>query len=194
MDVDEAKAECQRWLDYLKRQEEKSIALQRLAADRRAGRCDEKEMRRRMGQYQISNLGRVKSLSRPGVKKDRILKLRPDSKGYSRACLFNDGIRDDRKIHQLVAACFIPNPKNKPEINHKDGDKKNNHVLNLEWCTRSENQIHAYKLGLNYATYGTYNKNSKLSDKEIIAIRSANYKLITKKRLSKIYGVDRARS
>lgn len=49
MNIDEAKTECQRWLDYLKRQEEKSLALQKLAADRRAGRCDEKEMRRRMG-------------------------------------------------------------------------------------------------------------------------------------------------
>ena len=52
------------------------------------------------------------------------------------------------KVHRLVAKSYIPNPQNKPEVNHKDGNKQNNHVSNLEWVTSSENGLHSYKLGL----------------------------------------------
>ena len=78
------------------------------------------------------------------------------SKGYLRVKLYNNGVPTHESIHKLVAETFIPNPDNKPEVNHRDGNKQNNHVSNLEWATKSENMIHAYQTGLvkPHATYG----------------------------------------
>ena len=86
--------------------------------------------------YQISNLGQVKSIK---FAKERILKLQTHSKkGYQVVTLNNTTL----SIHRLVAFHFIPNPENKPEVNHKDKIKNNNHVDNLEWCTHLENSWH----------------------------------------------------
>jgi hypothetical protein len=72
------------------------------------------------------------------------------------------------KLHRVVAKCFIPNPNNKPQINHLDGNKLNNNIQNLEWVTNSENQKHAYSIGLR--KYKVFNNTEiieikKLSDK-----------------------------
>jgi len=90
----------------------------------------------------ITNKGRV--ISRPG----RELTLQLSKAGYFRVELWHDGFGRKRLIHRLVAAAFVPNPEGKPQVNHKDGDKLNNRAENLEWVTQSENQIHAYKTGL----------------------------------------------
>ena len=66
-------------------------------------------------------------------------------KGYLETHLYINNKNKVFKVHRLVAMAFIPNPENKPEVNHKDGNKQNNSKENLEWCTSSENQIHAYK-------------------------------------------------
>lgn len=95
------------------------------------------------GLYQVSNLGRVRSLDRVVMKsngvlllvKGRILKLRPDTNGYIRACLSKDAVEICHSVHRLVAMAFIDNPLNLLEVNHKDENKKNNSVDNLEWCT-----------------------------------------------------------
>lgn len=79
------------------------------------------------------------------------------------------------KAHRLVAKAYIPNPDNKPFVNHKDGNKQNNHISNLEWCTAKENSQHAYSLGLSKGVTGTENSSSKLSEEEVLFIR-ANYK------------------
>jgi hypothetical protein len=91
------------------------------------------------GLYQISNTGRVKSL-----RKEIILKQHNTPNGYPYIILKVQGIQKNKMIHRLVALTFILNPKNKPEVNHKDGNKQNNHVENLEWVTRQENIEHAF--------------------------------------------------
>ena len=75
-------------------------------------------------------------------------------------------------LNRLVAKAFIPNPYNKSTVNHIDGNKTNNRVDNLEWSTRSEQMIHAYKHGLKKPMRGSNNANSKLTDEQVKAIRS----------------------
>lgn len=88
------------------------------------------------GLYQISNKGRVKSLLGPS---ERILRPWDNGYGYYYIMLYNDSVRKRFKLHRLVARAFIPNPDNLPEINHRDENKKNNCVENLEWCDRIYN-------------------------------------------------------
>ena len=106
------------------------------------------------GRYQVSNLGRVKSLARKKgwcIAKQRMLTLWEQHKGYLVADLADGkGHRKHRQVHRLVAEAFIPNPENKPQVNHKNGDKHDNRVENLEWITNYENHIHkVYSLGVN---------------------------------------------
>lgn len=115
------------------------------------------------GLYQISNLGRVKSLSRfVKVKnyyiflKERILK--PSKGKYKRINLNYKSF----SVHRLVAEAFIPNPNNYPVINHIDGNKYNNNVSNLEWCTQGYNQKEAYRLGLRQPTMHNLGETGKL--------------------------------
>lgn len=99
------------------------------------------------GFYKISNKGRVLSLSRHGVKVDRILKNRI-SHGYLNVILYKNKNKKMHLIHRLIAISFITNPENKPQINHKNGIRTDNSIDNLEWTTQSENMLHAYKIGL----------------------------------------------
>ena len=102
--------------------------------------------------YQISTFGRVKSI-KDG--RERILKPSVDKDGYLQIALSKNGNVKKFKIHRLVAPAFIPNPDGKSQINHRDGNKMNNHVDNLEWNTDRENNLHAIKTGLR-----KYQKNS----------------------------------
>ena len=106
------------------------------------------------GLYQVSNMGRVKSVARTvtwknqSVKryKERIMKTR-QKQGYASVCLFKDDIRRDFKVHRLVAEAFISNPNNLPFINHIDENKLNNKVENLEWCSREYNNNYGQRNG-----------------------------------------------
>lgn len=103
------------------------------------------------GIYKISNLGRIQSLPRKRVK-GKMLNPAKNNRGYLRVALCFEGkVRYD-SVHRLVAETFIENPKNLPEVNHIDGNKLNNNVANLEWVTKGQNQIHAYKTGLRKTT------------------------------------------
>lgn len=92
------------------------------------------------GLYQVSNFGRVKSLKYST--EGKILKGRHTGKGYLSVALFRNSVRKSTCIHRLVAQAFIPNPENKPEVNHIDENKLNNNVSNLEWVTPKENSNH----------------------------------------------------
>jgi hypothetical protein len=129
------------------------------------------------GLYQVSNLGRVKSLPRNIIRCDRknyphrevYLKFHINQWGYYVVPLTTGlGTNKQKKhmVHRLVALAFIPNPCNYSQVNHKDGNKSNNTPYNLEWCTNSMNQLHAWKNGLNRYTGKNDVKVVQMDDKE----------------------------
>lgn len=89
--------------------------------------------------YQISSLGRVKSLNYGGTSKEKLLKPGLNSRGYYQVSLFKNGEQKNFKVHRLVALAFIPNPDNKECVDHINGIKVDNRVENLRWCTHKEN-------------------------------------------------------
>lgn len=140
------------------------------------------------GIYQVSNLGRVKSLNRRDrlnrYWKEKIMKLHRDKKGYMRVDLCKCGKQfKSLKVHRLVAKAFIPNPHNKGQVNHIDGVKNNNLVENLEWSTQEENIQHSFDMGL-VSRKGEKNSQSKLTTEDVKFIRR-NFK-----RGDNFFGVD----
>lgn len=107
------------------------------------------------GLYQVSSLGKVKSLSKPTyngkgwyLSKEKILKPNILAKGYLQVDLKKNFQRNLLQVHRIVAMTFIPNPNGYPQINHINGNKQDNRVENLEWCDNRHNQLHAWKNGL----------------------------------------------
>ena len=140
------------------------------------------------GLYEVSNLGRVKTLPRSRVK-GGILKPSTNKWGYLNCILWKNGKRKFFPIHRLVADAFIPNPEGKSTINHIDCDRKNNRAENLEWCTQKENVNHSVNLG-HYENVGAtkkpviqYDSNANLIVSSIpcnhVQLLSANFSEIT---------------
>ena len=130
------------------------------------------------GSYMISSKGRVKSLERTILMKNGKLrtikeKIRvpvKDKDGYLEVMLSKNNITSHAKIHRLVAYAFLERIKGKNEVNHKDGNKANNSIENLEWCNALENRVHAVKNRL-LRVIGSENPMSKLTEKEVKEIR-----------------------
>ena len=111
-----------------------------------------KEINGYEGSFEVSNLGNFRSKDRkvpcrwggfrnyPG----KTLKTETIVEGYQRIVLMKNAVKKRYMCHRLVAQTFIPNPNNKPFINHKNGNKADNRVCNLEWCTQSENELHSH--------------------------------------------------
>lgn len=126
--------------------------------------------------YQVSSLGRVRGIdrlcgNRPGVTKGKILKPFRNKRGYLEVNLYNNSKSTAKIIHRLVAKAFISNDFNKPQVNHIDGNKLNNEVSNLEWMSNSENQLHAYSLGLQPSRAGENNVKAKITDKSVTELK-----------------------
>lgn len=137
--------------------------------------------------YQVSNLGRVKSLARMvkakktknrgdsfRTAKERILSNHADPKGYVKVKISKNVSTFTAKLHRLVAVAFLENPLGLRDVNHIDGIKANNRVENLEWCTHSYNILHAFATGLKRAAplRGEKSRFAKLTTDQVLKIRA----------------------
>ena len=149
--------------------------------------------------YRISNLGRVKSLRRyvpckngMRVVREKILRLSVHRDGYLKVELRKNAVGEHPMVHRLVALAFIPNPDNKTQVNHIDGVKSNNSVKNLEWCNQSENQLHAYKSGLQEPLKGEQVKTSKLTKENVRQIFKLNSQGAEQYDLAEMFNVNQS--
>lgn len=123
--------------------------------------------------YSVSDHGQVRRDDTNHIKTPN-----KDRYGYEKVDLYQYSERSTKKIHRLVAEAFIPNPDDKPEINHKDGNKENNHVSNLEWTTKRENIDHAMEHGLlkgrkpSYGMRGKKNPNGGVKGKPVRVVET----------------------
>jgi len=133
------------------------------------------------GLYEWSDLGRIKSLPKRVrrkagsfiVTKPKILKQKT-GREYVSVNLYAEEKPYTLEIHRIMAIAYYPNPENKPEVNHKNGIKRDNRLVNLEWNTRSENAKHMHDNGLIEKKTGENNHFSKLTEKEVLEIRALN--------------------
>lgn len=140
--------------------------------------------------YSVSNFGRVRNNEKQtlltahfSAKKYKIVKI---------SNIINNSGSKNIPIHRLVAIYFIPNTNNKPQVNHKDGNKSNNNVENLEWFTCAENIKHCWENNLNRARKGEESKSSKLTEKEVFAIRVMySTDKFTMQELSEIFNISK---
>lgn len=125
------------------------------------------------GLYMVSQFGRVMSVPKHNVR-GRVLAVKKSTGGYLQVCLSKDNKKKYVAVHRIVASAFIANPQNKPQVNHKDGCRTNNHASNLEWVTASENNTHSYRV-LNRSRERNYfpaRARRRFSDEQVRAIRS----------------------
>lgn len=132
--------------------------------------------------YQASSFGRIKAVAKQSYniksktlcwRKERVLKSKPDSSGYLTHTLKGPYRKKTWLAHRIIAIAWLPNPNKKEFVNHKNGIKTDNRPQNLEWCTKSENGIHAVEFGLHNTLRGEKNGNHRLNKSEVIQIRAS---------------------
>lgn len=132
------------------------------------------------GLYQVSNIGRIKSLGGKSNHNSEMIMKQQEILGYMSVTLTKDSVQKMYKVHRLVANAFIDNSDSKPQVNHKDGNKKNNIVSNLEWVTPSENSKHAFENGLSKIQRGKDNQRSitieRIGDNGVILDEYCGYR------------------
>ncbi len=137
------------------------------------------------GYYEVSNIGRIKSLTRyvKSKKPERVkviysrnMKQKLNKTGYWTIMLMKNLVHKFYLSHRLVAQSFLSNPNNYPCVNHIDGDKLNNKVDNLEWCTHSENVMHSYNMGLQKRNNPNVIRANKLKWQKYREAKNANRK------------------
>jgi len=147
--------------------------------------------------YEVSSCGKIRYVNRLVSKTNgnialltgKELKTQIDRNGYVRARLSHSNKKITIRMHREVAIVFIPNPENKPQVNHKDGNKQNNSVSNLEWCDNSQNQIHAIESGLKTISYAEKAPRTKF--KVLVFDKSGNHKLtLCGNKEMKLHGFD----
>jgi len=145
------------------------------------------------GIYEVSSHGRVRrspnspacNASYPG----RILRPDNHNSGYQRVTLRYGGKMDRVFVHRLVARAFLTEARSHAQVNHKDGDKHNNHAENLEWCTPQENVRHAWDTGLCSAGAGEGASRAKLTNRDALVIRAARQRGVQLKQIADVFGV-----
>lgn len=158
------------------------------------------------GVYQINRRGEIRSLPRTIFRtngttqffKGKLLKPHLNSSGYP-VLRLSDSTHNNRKmvrVHRLVAETFIPNPDDKPEVNHIDGNKQNFSIYNLEWVTPRENRKHAWNAGLRNRSHlpikcGEDKENSKLTNNIVFEMREMRKRNISFSKIAKVYGVHK---
>lgn len=152
------------------------------------------------GWYEVSNFGRIKRLPRlsknsrnDSYKKynEKILSTKNSTNGrYLNVKLTVNGITKTIQVHRLILESFIPNLENKKEVNHKDGNKKNNKLENLEWVTSSENKIHAIKNNLIKYAFGEKVSKAKLNNNTVKEIKKyLKNKSMLQKDIARKFGI-----
>ena len=149
------------------------------------------------GFYMVSNTGKVMSVGgRCGTSRNPLmLKQSANHDGYLKVRLLYNGKDVTAKVHRLVAEAFIENSDGKETVNHKDGNKQNNHVDNLEWADRSEQMYHAYRYGLKPRMNGEKCPAAKLTNEQAQEIRrlyKRNSKEFGTVALGRKYGITNA--
>lgn len=131
----------------------------------------------------VSNLGNMRG------RHNRIVKGCKNNSGYITTTMNIKGKQTSRRVHRLVAELFIPNPEHKPEVNHLDGNKTNNRVDNLEWVTRSENELHAFRTGLKDLSRENHPQ-SKVDEKIADIIRRMDG-IVPTNAVAELFGISR---
>ena len=155
-----------------------------------------KEVAGTAGRYEVSNTGFLRTTNWKNSGQTRIMKPAADQKGYLKTMILRDGRYCNVAVHRLIAQAWIPNPENKPQVNHINFNPSDNRIENLEWCTTKENTLHSYNAGrikkpvFRDGIRGSHNGMSKLTEEQVKEIRQKfRPRVYTRQMLADEYGV-----